>query len=108
LFAEIQAELAKIKAAPVDIQIKKDAAKEDIADIAAKVAEEFGAGKPFELHINADKAIAKLKEDLKDNVDIAINGTKGTKILETINTAVQSINRIIGIIEPKLPTPSLI
>lgn len=110
LFEEIKKKLDEVKGKEVDIRVNKNATKEDLDEIVKDIQarfEIFGEGSPLELNMTAEKSIAKIKDSLKQEVDVALSSSQGTKILEAIKTAVDVIKTTVQAIEPKLPQTAL-
>ena len=109
LFDEIKARIEAIKNTNVKLNIGEDWTQEDWQKIIDKIGEiEYEAGKPKDLALNADKSIERIKDEMKKEVDIALQSSEGTKILETMKTAVEMIRDTVKLIEPKLPQRALI
>jgi hypothetical protein len=75
-----------------------------LLDLLEEEREKAKAAKEENAKENA-KADDQMKEDIKEGVK---HQDTAAKTMEKIRTAVDSINRLVGIIEPKLPTPSLV
>lgn len=110
LFEDIKKKLAELKGKEVDIKINKDATKEDLDEVIKEIQarfEIFGEGSPLEINMTAEKSIVKIKESLKQEVDLALSSSKGTNILEALKAAVDVIKTTVQAIEPKLPQTAL-
>jgi hypothetical protein len=110
LFEDIKKKLAELKGKEVDIKIDKDATKEDLDEVIKEIQarfEIFGEGSPLEINMTAEKSIVKIKESLKQEVDLALSSSKGTNILEALKAAVDVIKTTVQAIEPKLPQTAL-
>jgi len=110
LFEDIKKKLADLKGKEVDIKINKDATKEDLDEVIKEIQarfEIFGEGSPLEINMTAEKSIVKIKESLKQEVDLALSSSKGTNILEALKSAVDVIKTTVQAIEPKLPQTAL-
>lgn len=110
LFEDIKKKLTDLKGQEVDIKINKDATKEDVEEVLKDIKnrfEVFGDYTGIEINMTAEKSIAKIKESLKQEVDIALSSSKGTNILEALKAAVDVIKTTVQAIEPKLPQTAL-
>lgn len=130
LFSEIQAALKKIKDSEVKIQIDKKSTKEQIEGIISLLALEFSKDKkvgldgkqgaenvrrdvegnlsrPVSVTLDAYGSVEKIRDSLKDAVDISLSSSKGTSILGEVKTLVKDIKDLVAKIEPKLPTAAL-
>jgi hypothetical protein len=62
---------------------------------------------PVDVNLNAEKAIGKIREDLKEQIDVAIQSSKGTEHLSSIDKLVIKIESLVSKIEGKLPMQAL-
>jgi ribosome-associated translation inhibitor RaiA len=62
---------------------------------------------PVQVNLDAEKAIGQIREGLKDQIDIAIGSSEGTKHLLSIDGIVGRIETLISKIEGKLPLQAL-
>jgi hypothetical protein len=62
---------------------------------------------PVDVNLNAEKAIGKIREDLKEQIDVAIQSSKGTEHLSSIDKLVGKIEELVSKIEGKLPMQAL-
>jgi hypothetical protein len=60
-----------------------------------------------DLNLDASKAIGKIRDELKKEIDLAIGTSEGGKILGELRTLVTSIKTAVEKIEPKLPQQAL-
>jgi hypothetical protein len=62
---------------------------------------------PVDVNLDAGKAIGKIREDLKEQIDVAIQSSKGTEHLSSIDTLVGKIESLVNKISEKLPMQAL-
>jgi hypothetical protein len=62
---------------------------------------------PVDVNLNAEKAIGKIREDLKEQIDVAIQSSKGTEHLSSIDKLVGKIEELVSKISEKLPMQAL-
>jgi hypothetical protein len=62
---------------------------------------------PVQVNLDAEKAIGQIREGLKDQIDIAIGSSEGTKHLLSIDGIVGKIEELLSKIEGKLPMQAL-
>jgi hypothetical protein len=62
---------------------------------------------PVDVNLNAEKAIGKIREDLKEQIDVAIQSSKGTEHLSSIDQLVSKIEQLVSKISEKLPMQAL-
>jgi ribosome-associated translation inhibitor RaiA len=62
---------------------------------------------PVDVNLNAEKAIGKIREDLKEQIDLAIGSSEGTKHLSSIDNLVSKIESLVSKISEKLPMQAL-
>jgi hypothetical protein len=62
---------------------------------------------PVDVNLNAEKAIGKIRKDLKEQIDVAIQSSKGTEHLSSIDKLVSKIGSLVSKIEGKLPMQAL-
>ena len=62
---------------------------------------------PVDVNLDAGKAIGKIREDLKEQIDVAIQSSKGTEHLSSIDKLVEKIESLVSKIEGKLPMQAL-
>jgi hypothetical protein len=62
---------------------------------------------PVDVNLNAEKAIGKIREDLKEQIDVAIQSSKGTEHLSSIDKLVSKIESLVSKISEKLPMQAL-
>jgi hypothetical protein len=62
---------------------------------------------PVDVNLNAEKAIGKIREDLKEQIDLAIGSSKGAEHLSSIDQLVSKIEQLVSKIEGKLPMQAL-
>jgi hypothetical protein len=60
-----------------------------------------------QLNLNADESIGKIKDSLKEQIDLAIGSTEGTKHLSSIDKLVSKIESLVSKISEKLPMQAL-
>lgn len=65
-------------------------------------------GSNVEVVLDAAKSIASIREQLKQNIDLAFKGSEGTKYLGDIKNFVGDIKKYVEELNRKLPTPALI
>lgn len=105
LFQEIQAKLRQLENSQINVAVNKDATRDEFDKLISELA---GKAVPsIEVPLNADSSIARIQTKLKEGVDVAINTSEGSKILEAVKTAVEVIRDTVKRIEPKLPMPAL-
>jgi hypothetical protein len=75
-------------------------------ETAKKELSKLGDGK-IEMNLNAEKSIGKIREDLKEQIDVAIQSSKGTEHLSSIDKLVIKIESLVSKIEGKLPMQAL-
>jgi hypothetical protein len=91
-----------------DVTPQIDQGKLKTAVDSAKAAIEKGLSKnKTELNLNAEKAIGKIRKDLKEQIDVAIQSSKGTEHLSSIDKLVSKIESLVSKIEGKLPMQAL-
>jgi hypothetical protein len=91
-----------------DVTPQIDQGKLKTAVDSAKAAIEKGLSKnKTELNLSAEKAIGKIREDLKEQIDVAIQSSKGTEHLSSIDKLVGKIEELVSKIEGKLPMQAL-
>jgi hypothetical protein len=91
-----------------DVTPQVDQGKLKAAVDSAKTAIEKGLSKnKIELNLNAEKAIGKIRKDLKEQIDLAIGSSEGTKHLSSIDQLVSKIEQLVSKIEGKLPMQAL-
>jgi hypothetical protein len=104
LFAEIQKKLDEISNKKVDIQFDENSTKEQLIEIQKKVAA-MKTGSVVTL--DASSSISEIRSEMKKEIDLSLNSSAGSSILETISAAVEKIQQLVAKIEPKLPTAAL-
>jgi hypothetical protein len=62
---------------------------------------------PVDVTLNAEESIGKIREQLKEKIDLAIESSKGTEHLSNIDKLVGKIEELVGKIEGKLPMQAL-
>jgi CII-binding regulator of phage lambda lysogenization HflD len=62
---------------------------------------------PIDVNLDAQKAIGKIREDLKEQIDVAIQSSKGTEHLSSIDKLVGKIEELVSKISDKLPMQAL-
>jgi hypothetical protein len=62
---------------------------------------------PVDVNLNAEEAIGKIREDLKEQIDLAIGSSEGTKHLSSIDKLVSKIEELVSKISEKLPMQAL-
>jgi hypothetical protein len=60
-----------------------------------------------QLNLNADESIKKIKDSLKEQIDLAIGSAEGTTHLSSIDQLVSKIEQLVSKIEGKLPMQAL-
>jgi hypothetical protein len=60
-----------------------------------------------QLNLNADESIGRIKDSLKEQIDLAIGSTEGTAHLSSIDQLVSKIEQLVSKIEGKLPMQAL-
>jgi YesN/AraC family two-component response regulator len=60
-----------------------------------------------QLNLNADESIGKIKDSLKEQIDLAIGSTEGTAHLSSIDQLVSKIEQLVSKISEKLPMQAL-
>jgi hypothetical protein len=89
-------------AQPISLNLEGD----ETIDAARQFAEStFGETIPMQL--NADESISQIREDLKEQIDVAIQSSKGTEHLSSIDKLVEKIENLVTKIERKLPLQAL-
>jgi hypothetical protein len=104
LFVEIQKKLDEISNKKVDIQFDENSTKEQLIEIQKKVAA-MKTGSVVTL--DASSSISEIRSEMKKEIDLSLNSSAGSSILETISSAVEKIHQLVAKIEPKLPTAAL-
>ena len=104
LFVEIQKKLDEISNKKVDIQFDENSTKEQLIEIQKKVAA-MKTGNVVTL--DASSSISEIRSEMKKEIDLSLNSSAGSSILETISAAVEKIQQLVAKIEPKLPTAAL-
>jgi hypothetical protein len=91
-----------------DVTPQIDQRKLKTAVDSAKKAIEKGLSKnKTELNLDANKAIGKIRKDLKEQIDVAIQSSKGTEHLSSIDKLVGKIEELVSKISDKLPMQAL-
>jgi hypothetical protein len=104
LLDEIQKKMDEIKKRPIELQVDKNAPKQDLEIIKKGIGM---LDRVVNLNLNADPSIATIRSQMGEEVDLGLSSSKGTSMLETLTTAVEEIKRLVTLIEPKLPTTAL-
>jgi hypothetical protein len=81
------------------VEAAVDAAKKTIADGLTK--------SPVDVTLNAEESIGKIREQLKEEIDLGIQSAKGTEHLSSIDKLVIKIESLVSKIEGKLPMQAL-
>jgi TP901 family phage tail tape measure protein len=76
-------------------------------DKAKKTITDGLTGQPVDVTLNAEESIGKIREQLKDEIDVAIQSSKGTEHLSSIDKLVGKIEELVSKIEGKLPMQAL-
>ena len=104
LLEEIQKKLDEIKKRPIELQVDKNAPKQDLEAIRKEIG---NLDKVVDLNLNADPSVAAIRSQMGEEIDLGLSSSVGTSMLETLTTAVEEIKRLVTLIEPKLPTAAL-
>jgi uncharacterized coiled-coil DUF342 family protein len=89
-------------AQPISLNLEGD----ETIDAARQFAEStFEETIPMQL--NADESISQIREDLKEQIDVAIQSSKGTEHLSSIDRLVEKIENLVSKISEKLPMQAL-
>jgi hypothetical protein len=62
---------------------------------------------PVDVNLNAEESIGKIRKDLKEQIDVAIQSSKGTEHLSSIDKLVSKIESLVSKISEKLPMQAL-
>ena len=87
-------------------KIDQEKVKKDVDD-AKKTYEKTLVGDPVKVELNAEKSVEKIRKDLKEQIDVAIQSSKGTEHLSSIDKLVIKIESLVSKIEGKLPMQAL-
>jgi hypothetical protein len=79
----------------------------EATEAARETLDETLTKQPVEVNLDAEKAIGKIREDLKEQIDVAIQSSKGTEHLSSIDRLVSKIESLVIKIEGKLPMQAL-
>jgi phage-related protein len=90
-----------------DVTPQVDQAAVETAVKKAKETIDSELKSPVDVNLNAEKAIGKIREDLKEQIDLAIGSSEGTKHLSSIDQLVSKIEQLVSKIEGKLPMQAL-
>jgi hypothetical protein len=90
-----------------DVTPQVDQAAVETAVKKAKETIDSELKSPVDVNLNAEKAIGKIREDLKEQIDLAIGSSEGTKHLSSIDKLVIKIESLVSKIEGKLPLQAL-
>jgi ribosome-associated translation inhibitor RaiA len=82
-------------------------AVKDAADAAKKTIESQLSKTTVDMTLNAEKSIGKIRESLKEQIDLAIGSTEGTAHLSSIDQLVSKIEQLVSKISEKLPMQAL-
>jgi hypothetical protein len=97
----IESALGKVES-KVEPKVEKsqiDEVKNSIADDLQKI--------PATVDLDAAASIGKIREDLKEQIDVAIQSSKGTEHLSSIDKLVTKIEQLVNKISEKLPMQAL-
>jgi hypothetical protein len=100
---EYLANVGKPDASPT---IDQEAVKSAV-DTAKKTIDDKLTKSPVDVTLNAEESIGKIREQLKEKIDLAIESSKGTEHLSNIDKLVVKIEELVGKIEGKLPMQAL-
>jgi hypothetical protein len=81
------------------VEAAVDAAKKTIADGLTR--------SPIDVNLNAEESIGKIREQLKEEIDLGIQSAKGTEHLSSIDKLVIKIESLVSKISEKLPMQAL-
>jgi hypothetical protein len=110
LIREIQKELEKVKSQTVSIEVDPNATKEEVDGLLKQIGEDF-KNSPVSIEMedsDAKKVAQDIQDQLNDGLEIGIKNKNATGLLDSINKAVDHMQKLLEKIEPKLPTPSII
>jgi hypothetical protein len=110
LIREIQKELEKVKSQTVSIEVDPNATKEEVDGLLKQIGEDF-RNSPVSIEMedsDAKKVAREIQDQLNDGLEIGIKNKNATGLLDSINKAVDHMQKLLEKIEPKLPTPSII
>ena len=79
----------------------------EATEAARETLDETLTKQPVEVNLDAEKAIGKIREDLKEQIDVAIQSSKGTAHLSSIDQLVSKIEQLVNKISEKLPMQAL-
>jgi hypothetical protein len=104
LLTEIEKKLKEISAEKVDIQFDENSTKEQLIEIQKKVAA-MKTGNVVTL--DASGSISEIRSEMKKEIDLSLNSSTGSTLLQTISGAVEKIHQLVESLEKKLPVPAL-
>lgn len=87
-------------------KMDQEAVKKSV-DKAKETIEKGLTKSSFNITLNAEESIGKIREQLKEKIDLAIESSKGTEHLSSIDKLVGKIEELVSKIEGKLPMQAL-
>jgi hypothetical protein len=100
---EYLANVGKPDASPT---IDQEAVKSAV-DKAKETIDDGFTKSPVDVTLSAEESIGKIREQLKEKIDLAIESSKGTEHLSSIDKLVGKIEELVSKIEGKLPMQAL-
>jgi chromosome segregation ATPase len=87
-------------------KIDQEKLEEDI-NTAKETFDDLLTKEPVKVDLNAEESVEKIRKDLKEEIDLALQSSKGTEHLSSIDKLVGKIEELVSKISEKLPMQAL-